>query len=68
MRVYLHGREAMAVLVAEALDDDALVREVTALHELARLGYSDSDGLKQLAAVALTLSRRIDRRPSLGAA
>jgi hypothetical protein len=58
----LYGREAMALLAATRLGDDELVAELLAHHELAHAGYSDADGLRQLAALSLTLARRIDER------
>ena len=62
MRHHLYGREAMALLAADLLDDDVLVAELVDHHALAQAGYSDADGLRQLAALSLVLARRIDER------
>jgi hypothetical protein len=62
VRHHLYGREAMALLAAATLDDDALVAELVDQHALAHAGYSNADGLRQLAALSLVLARRIDER------
>jgi hypothetical protein len=62
MRSYLQGREARALRDAETLDDARLLRELLSFDELARAGYSNADGLRQLAALSLTLARRLDDR------
>jgi hypothetical protein len=67
MRCYLQGPEALAMLGADLLDDDILLAELVDQHALAHAGYSDADGLRQLAALSFTLARRLERRASASA-
>ena len=62
MRCYLTGPEALALLGADLLDDDILIAELADHHDVAHAGYSDADGLRQLAALSFTLARRLDLR------
>jgi hypothetical protein len=60
----LYPAEAQALEHAADLDDEQLADELHAHHELAQAGYSDADGLRQLASLSLVRARRLDVRSS----
>jgi hypothetical protein len=56
----LVGLEAAAVQYADCLPDDALAARLVELADLARYGYASAHDLRELAASALIVVRRIE--------
>lgn len=63
----LYPLELIALDRASTFTDDELVDELLAHDRLAHAGYSNADGLRQLAALSLMLARRIDARTARNA-
>jgi hypothetical protein len=61
---HLDDAEHHALLQAEHLDDHQLSHQLRHHAALAQHGYSNADGLRSLATLALVCARRIDERAS----
>lgn len=63
----LYPLEQAALQRASHLADDELIDALLAHDRLAHAGYSNAEGLRQLAALSITLARRLDTRAASSA-